>query len=94
MRAAIYARYSSELQSENSIKDQVALCNGRAERESWAVVETFVDYALSGATMERPGLISLIETARSGGINEDLVSLSAAAWASISCSCPSPRFAG
>jgi len=34
MRAAIYARYSSDLQSETSIDDQVRLCREYAERHS------------------------------------------------------------
>ena len=33
MRAAIYARYSSDLQSETSIDDQVRLCRESAERD-------------------------------------------------------------
>ena len=32
MRAAIYARYSTDLQSENSIEDQIRLCKERAKR--------------------------------------------------------------
>lgn len=64
MRAAIYARYSSDLQSERSIDDQVALCRKRAETEDWKVCDVFTDYALSGATMERPGLRALIDAAR------------------------------
>ena len=68
-RAVIYARYSSELQSERSIKDQVALCRQKAERENWKVTETFTDYALSGASLARPGLQALIEKARGGGFD-------------------------
>ena len=69
MRVAIYARYSSELQSARSIEDQVALCRDRADAEGWAIVETFTDYALSGATMERPGLRALVDSARSDEID-------------------------
>ena len=68
-RAVIYARYSSELQSERSIKDQVALCRQKAEREDWKFVEAFSDYALSGASLARPGLQALIEQARDGGFD-------------------------
>ena len=56
MRAIIYARYSSELQSERSIEDQIALCRDRAKAEAWSVNKVYADYALSGATMDRPGL--------------------------------------
>jgi DNA invertase Pin-like site-specific DNA recombinase len=48
MRATIYARYSSELQSETSIEDQVRVCRARAEREGWAVASVHSDSAVSG----------------------------------------------
>jgi len=41
MRAAIYARFSSDLQSDRSIDDQVALCRDIAARNGAAVVATF-----------------------------------------------------
>lgn len=47
MRAAIYARFSTQMQRDASIEDQVRLCRERAEREGWQVVETFSDRALS-----------------------------------------------
>jgi site-specific DNA recombinase len=50
LRAAVYARYSSDAQSEQSIEDQVRVCRARAEREGWAVVEVYADYAISGAS--------------------------------------------
>jgi site-specific DNA recombinase len=49
-RCAIYARYSSDLQSPTSIDDQLALCRAFAAREGWTVVATFEDRAASGAT--------------------------------------------
>ena len=66
MRAAIYARYSSDLQSESSIDDQVRLCREFAEREGWELVEIYSDAAVSGATTLRPGYQSLLENAREG----------------------------
>ena len=36
-RAAIYARYSSDLQSANSIEDQIRLCREWLEREGLPV---------------------------------------------------------
>ncbi|WP_428395998.1 recombinase family protein [Lichenicoccus sp.] len=66
LRVAIYARYSSENQSEHSIDDQVRTCRARAEREGWTVVEVYADYAFSGATTNRPRLQSLASDARSG----------------------------
>ena len=50
MRAVTYARYSSDLQSACSIEDQVRLCRARVEVEGWALVATYTDHAISGAT--------------------------------------------
>lgn len=55
MRAVIYARYSSDLQRDASIDDQVRVCRARADKEGWQVVEVFADHAISGATTLRPG---------------------------------------
>ena len=63
-RAAIYARYSSDLQSAASIADQVCLCRARIERENWTLVATYRDQALSGATRLRSGYQKLLEDAR------------------------------
>lgn len=65
-RAALYARYSSDLQSDASIEDQIAVCRAEAERRGLTVAEIYTDAAISGATMQRPGLRSLIEDARAG----------------------------
>jgi DNA invertase Pin-like site-specific DNA recombinase len=66
MRCAIYARYSSDAQSEQSIDDQVRICRARAEREGWTVVDVFADYAISGASASRPRFQQLISDARAG----------------------------
>ena len=67
MRAAIYARYSSDLQSETSIDDQVRLCRERAERDGMTVAEVYTDYAISGSNLSnRPGMLSLMNAAKQG----------------------------
>ena len=48
MRVAIYARYSTDKQSETSIDDQVRLCRARAQREGWKVVKVYTDAAITG----------------------------------------------
>ena len=64
-RAAVYARYSSDLQSESSIDDQVRLCRERAERDGMTVCDVFTDYAISGGSLiNRPGMLSLMEAAK------------------------------
>ncbi|SFH55688.1 Resolvase, N terminal domain [Palleronia marisminoris] len=46
-RAAIYARYSSDMQSVTSIDDQVRLCRRLCTERGWSVVEVFSDQAIS-----------------------------------------------
>ena len=64
VRAAIYARFSSENQRESSIDDQVRLCRERIAREGWMLTEVYRDAGISGATTFRPGYQALIEKAR------------------------------
>jgi site-specific DNA recombinase len=46
MRAVIYARYSSDLQSASSIDDQVRLCRERLERDGHELAKVYTDRAL------------------------------------------------
>ena len=65
-RAVIYARFSSQLQRDASIEDQVRLCHERITREGWSEVQTFADRGVSGSSMLRPGLQNLLEEASTG----------------------------
>jgi site-specific DNA recombinase len=65
-RAAIYARFSSEMQSEASIDDQIRVCTAYLEHGGWSVVATYTDYAVSGATALRAGYQALLGDARAG----------------------------
>jgi site-specific DNA recombinase len=69
MRAAIYARYSSDNQREASIEDQVRVCRRRATAEGWPLVGTYTDHAISGAVRMRPGYQKLLEDAREGAFD-------------------------
>ena len=63
--AATYARFSTDLQSERSIEDQVALCRAFADRERMAIVSTFSDRAKSGASVfGRDGLMAMMVAAK------------------------------
>jgi DNA invertase Pin-like site-specific DNA recombinase len=66
LRVALYARYSTDLQSTSSVDDQLRLCRDRAEREGWEVRQVFFDAALSGASSFRPGYQALLAAAKSG----------------------------
>lgn len=66
MRAAIYARYSSDLQRDRSIDDQVRNCQRFALGRNWIVLDghIYTDYAISGAsTIGRTGLHNLMREA-------------------------------
>lgn len=66
-RVALYARYSSENQSESSIEDQFRLCLEQAKRERWGIAGTYHDAAISGAsTILRPGIQQLVKDAQRG----------------------------
>lgn len=67
MRYAIYARYSSDLQSAHSIEDQVRLCRERIAQSGGYVGEVYMDAAISGAfVINRPGIQKLLEDGRNG----------------------------
>src|SRR5262245_18561119 len=64
MRAAIYARMSTDKQSEASTADQVPECRRFAEREGFEVLPTLVfeEEAVSGAWRQnRPWLLEVID---------------------------------
>jgi site-specific DNA recombinase len=66
LRAVIYARYSSDLQREASIEDQLRLCRARAAAEGWLVGECYSDMAQSGSTSFRPRYQQMLLDARAG----------------------------
>jgi site-specific DNA recombinase len=53
-RAVIYARYSSDKQSDRSIEDQGRLCRERVEADGCLLTKVYSDHAISGATLLRP----------------------------------------
>jgi site-specific DNA recombinase len=64
-RATIYARFSTDLQNERSIEDQLSLCQSYAEREGLTVIRTYEDRARSGGSvMGREGLLQMLDEAR------------------------------
>jgi site-specific DNA recombinase len=63
IKAAIYARYSSDNQRDASIADQLRLCRLFADREGWKVEEEYSDHAVSGATLLRAGFQALMRDA-------------------------------
>ena len=66
LRAAIYARYSSDLQSHASIEDQVRLCRRLIKERGWSEALIYSDAAMSGASTLRPGYQKMLEDAHAG----------------------------
>ena len=60
MRAVIYARYSSENQTENSIEGQLRECKTFAESRGITIIDCYIDRALSAKTAERPAFQKMI----------------------------------
>ncbi len=70
MRAALYARYSTDQQRLASIEDQLRDCRAYAARVGATVISEHQDAATSGATMAgRPGLRALLAAAGAGLID-------------------------
>lgn len=66
-RAAVYARYSTDLQSDRSIDDQVSLCRQYAGRSGLTVADVYSDRARTSASiLGRDGILRLMEDARAG----------------------------
>ena len=70
MRAALYARFSTDLQRAESIADQLAACRAFCAQNGLTVVAAYEDAAISGASMaNRPGLAALKQAARGGAFD-------------------------
>ncbi len=60
MRAAVYARFSSDQQRDASIDDQIEVCKRYIAREGWTMGRIYEDRALSGSSAIRPGYQRLL----------------------------------
>ena len=67
MNGVIYARYSCERQTENSILGQVRECQEFAKKNDIEVIHIYKDEAISGRTaVKRPGFMRMINDAETG----------------------------
>jgi site-specific DNA recombinase len=67
MRYATYARYSSDLQRQSSIEDQIRKCDEFGQAQGWVSVKDciYTDEAISGGSAQRPGLQRMLAAALS-----------------------------
>jgi site-specific DNA recombinase len=65
MRYATYARYSSDLQRQSSIEDQIRKCDEFGQAQGWVPVKDciYTDEAISGGSAQRPGLQRMLAAA-------------------------------
>ena len=59
--AVIYARYSSDNQTEQSIEGQLRVCQDYAERNDITIIKTYVDRAMTGTNDNRPDFQQMIK---------------------------------
>ncbi len=73
MKAVIYARYSSERQTEQSIEGQLRECKEFAEAEGITIIDSYIDRAISGKTDNRPAFQQMIADSASHRFNAIIV---------------------
>ena len=61
MKGIIYARYSSDSQTENSIEGQLRECREFAEKNDIIILNSYIDRALSAKTANRPEFQKMIK---------------------------------
>ena len=66
MNAAIYARYSSDNQREESIDGQIRECMEYCSRNGMTVIKEYIDRALSAKTDQRPDFQRMIKDSAKG----------------------------
>ncbi len=65
-RAAAYARFSSDMQREESIDAQVRAIREFADRNGYTLVKIYADRGISGTTDQRPEFQNMIQDAMDG----------------------------
>lgn len=61
IRAVIYGRVSTDLQSETSIDQQVRECRAYCAMQGWEVVKVYRDDGFSGTNVERPAYQQMMD---------------------------------
>jgi site-specific DNA recombinase len=68
--AVIYARYSSDLQRDASIEDQVRVCEERLNTDGYSLIQVYQDRAISGGSIHnRDGIQRLMDAVKQGGVD-------------------------
>ena len=59
--AVIYARYSSDNQTEQSIEGQLRVCEQYAQNNDILILDTYIDRAMTGTNDNRPDFQRMIK---------------------------------
>lgn len=59
--AVIYARYSSDSQTEQSIEGQLHVCHEYAKSHDILILHTYIDRAMTGTNDNRPDFQQMIK---------------------------------
>ncbi len=62
--AVIYARYSSDNQTEQSIEGQLRVCQEYAEKNGILILNTYIDRAMTGTNDNRPAFQQMIKDSK------------------------------
>ena len=71
--AVIYARYSSENQTEQSIEGQIHVCEEYAKQNQILILDTYIDRAMTGTNDNRPDFKRMISDSEKRNWNYILV---------------------
>lgn len=58
--AVIYARYSSDSQTEQSIEGQLRVCHEYAKQHDMVILDAYIDRAMTGTNDNRPAFQKMI----------------------------------
>ncbi len=59
-KAVIYARYSSDSQTEQSIEGQLRVCKEYAKRNDYVIIQEYIDRAMTGTNDKRPAFQQML----------------------------------
>lgn len=63
-KAVIYARYSSDNQTEQSIEGQLRVCKEYAEKNDFVIVNEYIERAMTGTNDRRPALQQMLSDSK------------------------------
>lgn len=66
IRGVIYARYSTDMQREESIEGQIAACEKEAKIDGVQIIKIYIDRAMTGKNDNRPQFQQMLKDAQAG----------------------------